>query len=96
MAPTITEACDKFIMELELLLGITDREELDILERGPGLVSVIDLLEEASKYFPGDEVLEGVVLDIYESIKAYYTEEGVQVSGTLSNLFKLKNTKTPW
>ena len=62
---------------LEELLKITDREELDILERGLGLVSVIDLLEEAFKYFSGDEVLEGVVLDIYESVKAYYTEEGV-------------------
>jgi hypothetical protein len=66
-------AHNKFITEFEVLLGITNREELDILERGPGLVSVIDLLEEASEYFPGDEVLEAVVLDIYESVDEHPT-----------------------
>jgi hypothetical protein len=96
-ASIIIVARDKFITELEVLLGITNGEELDILERGPGLVRVIDLLEEASEYFPGDQVLEGVVWDIYESVKAYYTEEGVQVSETLFEKKKRKKTtKIPW
>jgi hypothetical protein len=96
-ASIIIVAHDKFITELEVLLGITNGEELDILERGPGLVRVIDLLEEASEYFPGDQVLEGVVWDIYESVKAYYTEEGVQVSETLFEKKKRKKTtKIPW
>jgi hypothetical protein len=70
--PTInSKARDKFITELEALLSITGGEELNILERGPGLVSVSHLLEEASEYFPGDAVLEAVVLEIYESVKAY-------------------------
>jgi hypothetical protein len=75
-----TEAHDKFVTKLETLLEITGREQLDILKRGPGLVSVTDLLDKASGYFTGDEVLEGVVVEIYKSIKAYYKEEKIQVS----------------
>ena len=84
------EACDKFVTELETLLGIAGGEEFDILERGLGLVSVADLLDEASDYFPGDEVLEGVVLEIYESVKAYYMEERIQVSETLAAQYIIK------
>jgi hypothetical protein len=61
------------------LLGITSRKELNILKKGLGLVSIANLLEKAFKYFSEDEILEGVVLDIYESVKAYYKEEGVQM-----------------
>jgi hypothetical protein len=48
---------------------------LNILERGPGLVSIADLLEEASKDFSENEDLEGVVLELYELVKGYYEEE---------------------
>jgi hypothetical protein len=82
-----TEAHDEFVTNLETLLGIAGGEQLDILERGPGLVSVADLLDKASGYFTGDEVLEGVVLEIYKSVKAYYKEEKIQVSKIQPNIY---------
>ena len=84
------KAHDKFVTKLETLLGIAGGEGFDILERGPGLVSIADLLDEASDYFPGDEVLKGVVLEIYESVKAYYMEERIQVSETLAAQYIIK------
>ena len=65
------KARDKFIPELKSLLGMV-KCDLVIEERGPGLVSMVDLLEEALSHFPTDRDFREIVTKIYETAVAYY------------------------
>jgi len=46
------------------------------------LVVVVDLLEEALKHFSGDEDLQELVLEMYDTSVSYYQDKNIPVSET--------------
>lgn len=55
-------------------------QDPSFLERGPGLVGVVDILEDAFRSLPDDVTLKELVQEIHATAAGYYTDAGIIVS----------------
>lgn len=72
---------NNFLHEFRSLMQMEQGQDPSFLEQGPGLICVVDILEEAFTLFPDDiSALNDMVQEISETAAGYYTDVGVQVS----------------
>jgi hypothetical protein len=82
---TLPSSKPEFIREFHSLMQMDGGQDASFLERGLGLVGVVDILEDAFRSLPDDVALNELVREIHATAVGYYTDVGIIVS-----LFRLR------
>lgn len=70
----------RFLREFASLMDMVNQDPT-FYERGPGILEIVEILQEAFERFPdASEELGAVVVELTETALGYYIDEGIQVS----------------